>query len=178
MSEEKALQETEQTWIVENAGMVLLWPYLSPLFERMELLKGDHFVNESKQEQAVLLLEYFIWGQAREEGDGLVLNKVFCGLPITADISAPPAINDNVKNLTDGLLQAVINYWPALGDTSIDTFRESFLQRPGTIGQASTGWDLKVEHRSYDVLLSQLPWSISLVNLPWLKQPIKVQWAE
>ena len=63
----------------------------------------------------------------------------------------------------------MIEQWRILKKTSVDGFRESFLQREGRLSLQENGWSLKVARASYDVLLDQLPWGISVVLLPWMK---------
>lgn len=176
MSEEKAPLEAEKSWKVKNAGLILLWPYLSTLFEQMELLKDDQFVNELKREHATLLLEYLVWGKPPLEQVELSLNKVLCGISPEVNISSTITISTYTKDMTEGLLRSVIDHWSILQDTTIEGFRESFLQRNGHLGRSDKGWVLEVEHLSYDILLSKLPWSISVVNLSWLKHLIEVKW--
>lgn len=167
----------QEIWQVENAGLVLLWPYLSTLFERLGLLTDDQFVDEEKQQQAALLLEYLVCGELPKEEYGLVLNKVLCGIPLEIPLRATLEISPDITALTEGLLQAVIAHWSVLQDTTVEAFRETFLQRTGHFGLTEKGWVLEVEHQSYDLLLSQLPWGISVVNLSWLEHPIEVRWT-
>ena len=54
---------------------------------------------------------------------------------------------------------------------------QSFLQRPGWLGRSERGWLLRVEPASFDLLLTSLPWTLSLVKLPWMPQPLHVEWT-
>ena len=49
---------------VENAGLVLLWPFLPDLFQRLDLLRGGGFSSEEHQLRAVLLTQYLVTGGA------------------------------------------------------------------------------------------------------------------
>ena len=58
----------------------------------------------------------------------------------------------------------------------ITNFRETFLQRTGCLMPLDEGHRLKVETRSVDLLLQQLPWAYELIALPWLDKPLFVEW--
>jgi hypothetical protein len=74
------------------------------------------------------------------------------------------------------VLQSTINYWSVLKNTSIDGLRSSFVQRSGLLRRTENGWELQVEHQSFDMLLEHLPWSISIIKLSWMKQPLYTEW--
>ena len=75
------------------------------------------------------------------------------------------------------LLASVIEHWSALKNTSPSGLREAFLQRDGRLADRPDGWKLTVEQRPVDVLLSSLPWGLSIVRLPWMAAPLWVDWA-
>ena len=58
----------------------------------------------------------------------------------------------------------------------MDNFREAFLQRNSILYPESTGWLLKVEKGSFDMLLDSLPWGKSMVKLSWMKKLLRVEW--
>ena len=74
------------------------------------------------------------------------------------------------------LLTAVIRHWDALGDTSIDGLRGTFLVRPGKLTQRGLDSVLLVEGRSFDILLDRLPWGIGMIQLPWMEKMLWVEW--
>ena len=74
------------------------------------------------------------------------------------------------------LLESVIAHWKALKNTSLTGFRESFLQRKGTLFENGPSWTLQVERKPYDLLLNSIPWGFNMIKLPWMKKMIQVEW--
>ncbi len=73
---------TEQTFPcqVSNAGILVLWPILPALFNRLGLLEAQKFIHRQAQFNAVRLLDYFIWGNEEVQTERKILNNVLCGL--------------------------------------------------------------------------------------------------
>lgn len=176
MTNEGTQQEINEGIFINNAGLVLLWPYFMTLFERLGLDQEDTFVSAEAQERAVHYLQYVVTGTTETEEHLLPLNKLLVGLPLQSKVTMGFDITDDEKQLIEGMLTAAINHWTALGNTSIDGFRGSFLLREGVLRQSEDRWQLTVEKRAYDMLMDQLPWSISIVNLPFMQKPIYVSW--
>ena len=76
----------------------------------------------------------------------------------------------------DSLLAAVRSHWKALGNTSVDGLRLSFLQRRGLLRKADDAWQMQMQTEGIDMLLALLPWSINVVKLPWMPLPLMVEW--
>jgi len=55
--------------------------------------------------------------------------------------------------------------------------RGNFLARRGRLEPREDDWLLRVEPRSYDLLLEGLPWGIAHVKLPWMPRLMHVEWA-
>ncbi|MCF6258474.1 MAG: hypothetical protein L3K25_19635 [Gammaproteobacteria bacterium] len=161
---------------LENAGQVLLAPYLPSLFERLGLLKGGQFNDHRASERAVHVLQYMVDGIGAAPEYMMVLNKLICGVssarPITRDI----IVSDTDKVFIDGLLVAAIENWKGIGNTSVDGLRQSFLQREGKLQLKDEQWQLLVAPRSYDMLLDKLPWSYSTIKYSWMPRVIHVEW--
>ena len=52
-----------------------------------------------------------------------------------------------------------------------------FLTRAGQLSVDAEGdWLLRVEPRTVDILLDQLPWGISMIKLPWMSRLMRVEW--
>ncbi len=66
--------------------------------------------------------------------------------------------------------------WEAIEGTSLDGLRETFLQREGRLERRPDGWHLRVQRQPVDVLVDQLPWSISVVYHRWMDWPVFVEW--
>jgi len=171
-----ALPDLAEGLYVDNAGLVLLWPYLTRFFHGLNLTDAADFLSGTARERAVLLLEYLVLGETAYSEHRLLLNKLLCGWPllepvgITIDLSAGEAAE------AEELLQSVIGHWQALGNSSIRGLRETFLLREGRLQRDDMGWLLTVNRTGFDVLLDRLPWAIGLVRLPWMADALRVEW--
>lgn len=164
---------------IANAGLVLLANYAPRLFALLGLTRDNDFVDLAARHRAVHCLAYLSDGHARSEEHAWVLNKLLCGIPI--DEPVPPAGElDTVRGTLDGLLLAVIAHWKALGHTTPDGLRQTFLCRIGRLAEHeaydSQHWRMKVQPGSFDLLLDRLPWSFGTIKLPWMKGAIHVDW--
>jgi|GEM_PF-1483630 len=161
---------------VQNAGMVLLWPFLNMYFSRLDMLDGSHFRDEEARQRAVHLLQYLATGNKAENEFELSLPKVLCGLVPSDPVPAGIGLKENEKALSESLLGAVIQQWTVLKNTSVPTLRETFLRRSGILQLKEENWELHVQAQSYDVLLDQLPWGLQIVKLPWMKSTLFNKW--
>nr|WP_290444181.1 contractile injection system tape measure protein [Pseudoalteromonas sp. XMcav2-N] len=169
-------QPSEFPISVPNAGLVLLQSFIQPLFARLSLTCDDKFVSDEHQRTAVHYLQFLVTGQSATEEHHLVLNKLICGHGVTQPVEAGITLSQSDIDTVHSLIDAVCNYWPAIGKTSIDGFRGNWLVRNGTLTEALDHWDLIVEKRVYDILISRSPLSYSIVKLPWMEKPIYVTW--
>ncbi len=173
LSEEEEF--TEEVYIA-NAGQVLAAPYLPRLFDMLGLMDAGKFKDRQAAERAVHLLQFMVNGSESTPEYRLVLNKVLCGVktgvPICKEIKASAV----EKEAIEGLLKGMVQNWTALGKTSVDGFRQSFLQREGVLRLKDGEWHLLVEAKPFDMLLDRLPWSYNLIKHPWMKRVVHVEW--
>lgn len=174
MNEEPSFQDTG--FYINNAGMVLLQPYIPMLFDRLGLTKENVFINHESQLRAVHYLQFLVTNQSQTEEHHLVLNKILCGLEFTTSIPNGIEINPGEETLMEGLLQALINQWSALGAISIESLRETFLLREGKLIENGNSLELTVEQKTYDILIDRLPYSYSTIKYPWMNKPFNVIW--
>jgi len=164
------------TVYIDNAGLILVWPYLPRFFEALKLTGGSGFQDPAAHQRAVHLVQYLATGASGAPEHRLPLCKILCGLaldePLTAEFTPTP---DEIREAGD-LLTAIIGHWSALGATSIAGFQTAFLQREGRLDTGDDSLRLTVERRGYDVLLERLPWGISLIRLSWMAGPLSVEW--
>jgi hypothetical protein len=159
---------------VDNGGLVLLHPYLPQLFERVDISEGPRLLLP---ERAVAVLHYLASGSLDQPEFRVTLPKVLCNIQVHAPIPRNIELTDREREECDALLHAVIQHWGALGNSSADGLRRSFLMRQAKLSlREDDDWLLQVESNSYDILLEQLPWSISMVKLPWMPKLLWVQW--
>jgi hypothetical protein len=162
---------------VEDAGLVILWPFLERLFLRAGVL-GEHrgFLDEAAQLQAVALVNSLATADPAPLEFRLPLAKLLCGRSFESDFALERPLAPEQLAEGDRLLAAVIDRVPALGEPSIPELRAGFLARPGALGARDGAWLLQVERRPHDAVLDRFPWSWGWVRLPWMPGPLRVEW--
>ncbi|WP_299458853.1 contractile injection system tape measure protein [uncultured Microscilla sp.] len=193
---EQRKQVVDQPMYVNNAGLIILHPYLLRLFEMLKLTETTvtetplpqnphkkrkkskvNFKGDAEKERAVYILQYLATKTEEAGEHELVLNKVLCGMEITEPfISGKVILTDEEKETCEELLEAVVQNWSILKDSPADTLRGSFFIREGRLEIKEGNWFLKIEESGVDVLLQQLPWSIGMIKLPWMPKVMNVEW--
>ena len=166
---------TEEGIFADNAGVVLLHPFLTSLFNRLSLINDRLFVSEDSKQRALYILNYLATGNEDPEEYQLVVPKFLLGYPID-DFITPVMLNESEKREANYLLEAAIEKWSILGNTSISTLQGSFLQRKGKLYSKDGKVYLQVEPASIDMLLDHLPWNLGILKLPWMKEILRVEW--
>lgn len=161
---------------VKNAGIILLNNYIPLLFERLNLTVNNQFTSKENQVAAVHYLQYLITGISDAEDQLLTLNKVLCGLAPDESTNIALDISEAQRLLIEGLLNAAIGYWPAIGQTSINGFRGNWLVRDGLLRETEERWELTVDKRAYDILIHKSPFTFSIIKYQWMEKPIHVNW--
>ena len=172
---EKDLEERPSI-AIRNAGLVILSAYMPMLFERMNFLDKNRHFKKASQSKAANVLQFVATGMQQTEELNMPLNKVLVGLPIDSPIDTSVDLTKDEIELIEGMVKAVINYWPAIGESSIDGFRGNWLVRDGLLREEVESWELNVEKRAYDILLNQSPFSFSIIKHPWMEKAIHVNW--
>ena len=155
------------------AGVVLLHPFLPRLFEALGIAKDDELLEP---ERALALLHFLATGQRFAPEYELFLPKLLCNVPFDTPVESGIELTAGDEEEAAALLAAIIRHWDALGETSIDGLRGSFLVRPGKLSRRGSDDVLQVEARSFDMLLDRLPWGIGLIQLPWMERMLWVEW--
>lgn len=164
---------------IQNAGLVLLWPFLSRFFENLELLNDKAFVDERAAEKACLMLQYLPEGQAENIFEAhLPLNKVLCGIELEQPVNTQVSIDAEEAEACDDFLKAVIGNVPLWKNVSLTGFRQAYLKREGALGTRDGNWLLQVKREAYDVMVDKLPWPVQVVRLPWMEHVIFVEWQK
>lgn len=161
---------------VHNAGFVLVSGFIDILFQRLKLTEKQKFTSLENQIKAVHSLQYLITGLAGTDQNYLFLNKVLCGFSINEIIPDEIEIPEENKALINGLLYAAIGHWSEIGNSSIDGFRANWLIRDGSLLELEDRWELTVQRKAYDVLLSKSSFYFSIVRYPWMSKPLHVNW--
>lgn len=172
----EAVLPTGEPLYVGNAGLVLLWPFLTRYFEMLGLVADGSFVDETARSRAVYLLQFLASGRHDAPEHELLLNKLLCGMPASGSPEFVDAPDEPAKRNAHSLLHAVTQRWEKLKNTSVQGLRETFLLREGRLLRHEDKTTLTVSHKAYDMLLDSLPWSYSIVKLPWMPAALFVQW--
>jgi hypothetical protein len=179
----KKLDQASKKWLdeplyIQNAGLIILHPYLMRLFGFMELLENNTFKSDWEASKAVYMMEYLVRKTYQEIDEAnLVLNKILCGIPLEQPLWKDIELTDKEKEVGEGLLKAVIQNWGVLGKASPDALRYGFLQREGRLTPEMLDWRLRVEQKGMDVLVERLPWGIGTIKLPLMKGFLYSEWT-
>jgi hypothetical protein len=161
---------------VDNAGLVILSPYLPALFDRAGVLASAAVQLKVRDiPRALRLLTYLAYGEAKPPDQGLELNKVLCGVSCPEPVETSLPLEKRDLGLCDDLMAAALSNWKAFGQSST-TLRETFLQRHGELTQEANGFRLTVERKVLDVLLESVPWSFTDIKHPWMLNLLHVEW--
>jgi hypothetical protein len=167
--------EAQAGMYIENAGLVLLHPFLPRLFETLKIASQEKLLQP---ERALCLLHYLSNGQLIAPEYQLILPKILCNVDLPTPVESDVDLTDTEQREAEELLQAVIGHWGALRNTSADGLRGTFLLRNGKLSMRGDGdWLLQVESETCDILLGQLPWGISMIKLPWMDRMLWVEWS-
>jgi hypothetical protein len=160
--------------LVDCAGIVLLHPFLPRFFEGLGVAAESELIDPGR---AVCLLHHLATGELTAPEHRVTVGKVLCGLPPGQPVEADAGLAAAETTEATALLEAAIRHWEALRSTTPDGLRAEFLQRPGMLSATAGGdWLLRVETRTADILLDQLPWGFSPIWLPWMSHLMMVEW--
>ncbi len=165
--------DAEEGLYIENAGLVLLHPFLPRFFTGLGIAEENNLLLP---ERALCLLHFLATGQVIAPEHGLILPKILCNVPLETPVESDVALTLEEQEEASALLAAVIRHWDTLRNTSADGLRGTFLLRPGKVSLRGDDWLVMVESRGFDVLLDQLPWGISMIKLPWMERMLWVEW--
>ncbi|MFK7762661.1 MAG: contractile injection system tape measure protein [Roseobacter sp.] len=169
-----ARSEEEILHVTENAGLVMLHPYYTLLFDRLRITHDGQALDPDHLPRALGAL-HFLAGAA-PLSDPLLC--VLLGLDAMYPLPDAEPPDGDAEVLMDGLLRSVIERWGKLGATSPDALRQTFIQRTGSLRFNETGAWLRVAPGPFDMLLDSLPWRLSPVAMRWMPLPCFVSWRE
>jgi hypothetical protein len=162
---------------IDNAGLVLLNPFLPSLFKQTKLLRDNNaFVSTDAQQKAAVLLYYLQSGELQYKEWEMAFNKVICGMQVQEVLQQDIIVSEEDQQLCDQLLEAVVHYWEALKGASINALRQTFLMRDGKLVWKEGYLSIQIERTGTDILLERLPWGYSTVKFPWLDKIIHTTW--
>jgi hypothetical protein len=159
--------------VLPNAGIILLHPFLGSFFTDCGVLAKNNFLDP---DLAVHLLHYAATGEELVPDYALQFEKFLIGIPPEIPIDRYISINQIQKKKVENLLDSLLENWPKLKNTSVDTIRVEFLQRSGKIQREGDTLRIRMDRKVQDVLLDGLPFNLGILKLPWRKELIFVEW--
>lgn len=162
---------------VNNAGLVIMHPFIPTYFRLTGLTEEGNFINEEAKQRAVLLLQYMAYGTTEFEEHVLVLNKLLCGLPLEEPVPSIIQPTEKEMQVTEELFTIVFQRWTRMKNATMQGFRHAFLQREGSLIKGEAKWAMRVEPRGYDAILPTMPWAFGSVKLPWMALPVETEWV-
>ena len=170
------LQEDSEGIVIQNAGLIILWPFFYRLFDKCNLLIDKKFKNDSAVQKGVILMQYLVTGSLKINENELVLNKILCGVDLRTPIDVNLEIQDVDLEMCDSLLNGVLKNWEKLNNSSIDALRETFLMREGILKPNELNYNLDIIKETFDMLLETIPWNISIIQTTFMENRINVDW--
>ena len=163
---------------INNAGLVLLHPYLPFLFKELKLIdESKNFIDVAAQQKAILYLQFLINNKRNQQEHLLVLNKILCGYPVHMPLKIKHQFAAEDLKAGEEMLDALIEHWTVLKNTSRKGLIESFIKRKGLIQKTGNDFVVQVEKNSIDILLDSLPFGIRTIKLPWNEYIIYTEWS-
>ena len=164
---------------INNSGLVLLWPFLYSLFEKLGYIENKKFKSEDLRQKSILLTHYLVFKNIDFKEEELILNKIMLGVEISYEIDVSKKLSDIELEMCDSLIEGVIKNWDKMANTSPQTFRETFLARNGVLNKKdSSNYSLHVEKKPYDIILTTIPWNIKRIQTLFMDNVINVEWQK
>ena len=170
------LQQDSENIVIQNAGLIILWPFFYRLFDKCNLLIDKKFKNDSAVQKGVILMQYLVTGSLKINENELVLNKILCGVDLRTPIDVNLEIQDVDLEMCDSLLNGVLKNWEKLNNSSIAALRETFLMREGILKPNELNYNLDIIKETFDMLLETIPWNISIIQTTFMENRINVDW--
>ncbi|MFC4816458.1 contractile injection system tape measure protein [Flavobacterium sp. GCM10023249] len=172
------LVEEESVFYINNAGLVILHPFLPMLFEQLGFTMNQEWTSELARQKAILVSHYLVFNNQEMEESQMILNKIICGWSIEEVITTQVILEENEKEKCQSLLDAVLEHWKIMRNSSKEALQETFLQREGKLEIQANGFEMWIEEKGYDILLEQLPWGIGMIKTPWMESYLICNWNQ
>lgn len=174
--EEEAEEARSGSRFINNAGLVLISPFLPRLFSMLELTENGKFKNRDAQIKAIFLMQYAVFGNGEFPEHQMQLNKLLTNFKTGIPIPRRPNLTDEERETVDGMLQGVLQNWGRLTNTTPAGLQEGFLRREGSLEEQEESHLLTVEAKAFDMLLDYVPWNFRTIKFSWMKKAIQVKW--
>ncbi len=161
---------------VQNAGLILLHPFLKAFFIETGIATREGLLRKDKQDLAIQTLHFLATGNENVLESNLVLEKFLCNIPLEMPVFKQSLLTEEIRDESLTMLKTAIKHWPALKKTSPVGLQQMFINRDGKLIKKENGYKLIVERKAQDVLLEKLHWNISIIKLPWKRDLLFVEW--
>lgn len=168
------IAEVPANHYVNNAGLILLHPFLKQLFVNCGLLNKDNTINDP--EVAAHLLHYTATAKEQDYENEMLFEKLLCNIPLSQTINRNIILSEEFKKHSNEMLRAALDHWPVMKNSSVALLQNEYLQRPGKIILTGDNPKVLVERKTQDILLDKITWNIGIVKLAWKNKVIFVDW--
>ena len=169
-------QEDSDTIVIQNAGLIILWPFFYRLFDKCGFLIDRKFKDDQSVQKGILMMQYLVAGSTEINENELVLNKILCGVAQRTQIDVKIELTDVELEMCDSLLLGVLKNWEKLSKSSVATLRETFLKREGILIPNELDYNLNIVKETFDMLLDTIPWNISIIQTTFMENRINIDW--
>ncbi|MCX8525305.1 contractile injection system tape measure protein [Chryseobacterium formosus] len=160
---------------VQNAGLILIHPFIKTLFEYCNLLHPKtHQLTDP--ESCAHLLHYIATGKTNAPEYDMTFEKFLCNIPINQTINRHIKISRKHKTQAKNVIESVQHNWNPMKKSSAALLQNEFFQRSGKLVASDHDFTLTIERKTQDILLDKLGWGISMIKLPWQEKFILVNW--
>ena len=168
--------QIDEKVFIQNAGLILFWPYYKTLFLKVGLIDNNVYASNDSMSKALLLTHYIQTGESESKfiSKNLLLNKILCGINLNFEIDSNIVLNDFEIEICNTAINNLVYRWKKI--KSIASLREWFLVRDGLLIENENSYILNVQKKPHDILLKHLPWGISVISSKLMKKRIQINW--
>lgn len=160
---------------VQNAGLILIHPFIKTLFEHCDLLdpKTQEITNP---ELGAHLLHYIATGTTNAPEYEMAFEKFLCNIPMHQSIDRHIKLSRKHKTQAKNVIESVQHNWSPMQKSSAALLQNEFFQRSGKLVVTDHDYTLNIERKTQDILLEKLGWGIGFIKLPWKEKFLFVNW--
>lgn len=160
---------------VQNAGLILIHPFIKPLFEHCDLIHPE--TRElTDPELCAHLLHYIATGKTNAPECDMIFEKFLCNIPLHQTINRHIKLSRKHKKQAKNVIESVQHNWSSMKKSSVELLQNEFFQRSGKLVITDYDYTLTMERKTQDILLEKLSWGIGLIRLPWQEKFMYVNW--
>lgn len=160
---------------VQNAGLILIHPFIKTFFEHCDLLHPET-QQLTDPELGAHLLHYIATGKTNAPEHDMIFEKFLCYIPMNQSINRHIKLSRKHKTQAKNVIESVLHNWNPMRKSSPGLLQNEFFQRSGKLLVTDFDYTLTIERKAQDILLDKLSWGIGLFKLPWQEKFIFVNW--